>query len=91
VYVDLGLASNSPAVLTVVTSSISMARNGSLETFHTLQRHYTENSKHIFPEKELLGLSPNSYIHVSMCNLNIPTTGLPILLQENRWTDPGNI
>jgi hypothetical protein len=30
----------------------------------TLQRHNTENSKQMFPEKELRGLSPNSYIHV---------------------------
>ena len=48
---------------------------------------YTENSKHIFPEMKLL----NSYIHVSVSDLYIPTIGLPILLQENRWTDPGNI
>ncbi len=47
--------------------------------------YYTENSKHIFPEKELHGHSPNSYIHVSVCDLYIPTIGLHILLQENRW------
>jgi hypothetical protein len=40
---------------------------------------------------KLRGLSPNSYIHVSVSDLNIPTIGLPILLQENRWTDRGNI
>ena len=42
----------------------------------TLQRHCTENSKQIFPEKELRGLSPNSYIHVSLCDVYIPTIGL---------------
>ncbi len=26
-----------------------------------------------------------------MCDLYIPTIGLPILLKENRWTDRGNI
>ncbi len=36
-------------------------------------------------------LTPNSYIHVSVIDLHIPTIGLPILLQENRWTDRGNI
>jgi hypothetical protein len=42
----------------------------------TLQRHNTENSEHIFPEKELCCLSPNFHIpHDS--------TGLPILLQED--------
>jgi hypothetical protein len=45
-----------------------------------------ENSKKIFPGKELRGFSPNSYIHVSVSDLNIPLIGLPILLQENRWT-----
>jgi hypothetical protein len=40
---------------------------------------------------KLLGLCPNSYIHVSVSDLYIPTIGLPILLQENRWTDHWNI
>jgi hypothetical protein len=48
-----------------------------------LQRHNTENSKHIFPEKELRGLSPGFHIHVSMSDLYIPRIGLLILLQEN--------
>jgi len=53
----------------------------------TLQRHHTENSKQIFPGKELRGNSPNSYIYVSVSNLYIPLIGLPILLQENRWAE----
>ncbi len=56
-----------------------------------MQKYYTENSKHLFPEKELRGHSPNSYIHISVCDLYIPSVGLHILLQENRWTDPVNI
>jgi hypothetical protein len=51
----------------------------------------TENLKIIFPEKELRGVSPNFLIHVSVSDLYIPTIGLPILLQENMWNDPGNI
>jgi hypothetical protein len=43
------------------------------------QRHNTENSKQIFPEKELRGYSPNSYIHVSVSDLYITLIGLPIL------------
>ncbi len=62
-----------------------------LEVHNTLQRHNIENSKHLFPEKELRGLSPNFHIHVSVSNLYIPMIGLPILPQENMWTDPGNI
>ncbi len=33
-------------------------------------------------EKEYRGLSPNFHIHASVSDLYIPTTGLPILLQE---------
>ncbi len=55
----------------------------------TLQRYNTKKSKQVFPKKELRGHSPNSYIHVSVSDLYIPTIGLPILLQENKWTDCG--
>ena len=48
----------------------------------TLRSHNTENSKQIFPGKELHGYSPNSYIHVSVSDLYIPLTDLPIQLQE---------
>jgi hypothetical protein len=48
----------------------------------TLQRTNTENSKHIFPEKEWLGHSPNFHIHVSESDYYIPTIDLTILLQE---------
>ncbi len=56
--------------------------------YSTLQRHNTKNSKQIFPEKELCGLSPKVHIHVSVSDLYISTIGL---LQENMWTDPENI
>ncbi len=49
---------------------------------HALQRQATEISKHIFPEKEYRGLSPNFHIHASVSDLYIPTIGLPILLGE---------
>jgi hypothetical protein len=54
----------------------------------TLQRRSSEKAKQIFPEKELCALNPNFHIHVSVSDLYIPTMGLPILLQENMWTDP---
>ncbi len=47
-------------------------------------RHNNENSQQMFPEKELRGHSLGSYIHVPVSDLYTPTTGLPILLQENR-------
>jgi hypothetical protein len=46
----------------------------------TLQRHNTENSKKISPEKELWGLSTNFHIHAPVSDLYIPMIGLPILL-----------
>jgi hypothetical protein len=48
----------------------------------TLQRTNTENSKQIFPEKELHSHSPDFHIHVSLSDLYIPTIDLSILLQE---------
>jgi hypothetical protein len=51
-------------------------------TQQTQQKTNTENSKQIFPEKELRGHSPNFHIHVSVSDLYIPTINLPILLQE---------
>jgi hypothetical protein len=54
-----------------------------------MQRHDSENSTQKFPENELRGISPNFHIHVSLNDLNIPTIGLPILLQgkyvERSW------
>ncbi len=49
---------------------------------YALQRHNTENSKQIFPEKELCGYSPNFHSHVSLGDLHILMIDLPILLQE---------
>jgi hypothetical protein len=62
-----------------------------LRTLHTAILHTTQyrKSKQIFPEKELHGLSLSFHIHASVSDLYIPTIGLPILLQENMWTDPG--
>jgi hypothetical protein len=45
-----------------------------------LQRHNTENSQQIFPEKELRGVSLNFHCHVSVSDLYIARMGLPILL-----------
>jgi hypothetical protein len=52
--------------------------------------HCTENPIYAFPEMKLRGLVPNSYIHVSV-SVHILRIGLPIWLQQNRQTDPGNI
>jgi hypothetical protein len=49
-----------------------------------------EDSKQIFPEKELRGHRSNFHIHVSVSDLYIPTIDLPFLMEKNMWTDPGN-
>ncbi len=59
-------------------------------TLATPQIHIPKTQKQIFPEIKLHGLVPNSYIHVSVSDLYIPTICLPIRLQENRWTDSEN-
>jgi hypothetical protein len=50
--------------------------------FYTAKTLYWKSSKQIFPEKELLGISPNFHIHVSVSDLYIPRIGLPILLRK---------
>ncbi len=60
----------------------SLHTKNRIDFSHSLQRTNTENSKQIFPEKELRGQYPNFHIHVSVRDLYIPTIDLPILLQE---------
>jgi hypothetical protein len=59
--------------------------------FLTGSVHFAENRIYVFPEKELHGLSPNSFIHVSVIDLYFTTIGPHIWLQQNRQTDPGNM
>jgi hypothetical protein len=40
--------------------------------------HFTENQIYVFPEIKLCGLVPSSYIHISVSDLYIPRSGLPI-------------
>ncbi len=69
---------------------------GSIGTMHAIMvlyhvMHCTENPICVLPEMKLHGFVSNSYIHVSVRDLYIPRNGLPIWLQQNRQTDPGNI
>jgi hypothetical protein len=61
------------------------------DTLHCKDSIVYRKWKQIFQEMKLRGLSPSSYIHVSVSDLYINTIDLPILLQEKRWTDRGNI
>ncbi len=54
-----------------------------------LQRTNTENSKQIFPEKELRGHSPNFHIYVSMSVFYIPYGRSAYSSAGNMWIDLG--
>ncbi len=47
--------------------------------------------KLLFPKQNYNLLSPSSYTHISLKDLYIYRISLPILLQGNMWTNPGNI
>jgi hypothetical protein len=57
----------------------------------TAKKYCTENWKKVFLDRKLRGLSPNFYNYIYSSDLCIPTIGLPIWLQQNSQTDPGNI
>jgi hypothetical protein len=71
-----------------VVGKESKSRTKQMRLFCTLQRHNTKKLKQMFPEKELRGHSPDFHVHVSVSDLYNLIIGLPILLQENMWTDP---
>ncbi len=52
--------------------------------------HYKQDPIYLFPEMKLRDLVHNFHIHVFVNDLNIPTIGPNILLQNGR-TDCGNI
>jgi hypothetical protein len=47
--------------------------------------------KLLFSKQNYKVLSPSTYTHISVRDFYISRIGLPILLQGNMWTDPGNI
>ncbi len=47
--------------------------------------------KLLFAKQNYNVLSLSSFTHISVRDLYISRIGLPILLQGNMWTDPGNI
>ncbi len=54
------------------------------EPMPTIQNKYSQKRKCAVD-------CPNFHIHVPVRDLYIPTIDLPILLQDNIWTDPKNI
>jgi hypothetical protein len=47
--------------------------------------------KLLFPKQNCNVLSPSSYTHISVRDFYISRINLPILMQGNMWTNPGNI
>ncbi len=87
-------SSSSRRYLSSFHNRLYQVKSYQIQLAPTLQIQYTQNSKKICPEMKLRDLSPNSTIqciHVSVNDSYIPTIGLPIVLQENRWTDRENI
>ena len=54
--------------------SVKVSLQGMTEIIHLANLHCTKNPIYVFPGKELRDLSPNSYIHVSVSDLYIPST-----------------
>jgi hypothetical protein len=57
---------------------------------YTAKTQYRKCETNI-PRKGIARLQPQFPQHVSVSDLYIPTICLTILLQENMWTNPGNI
>jgi hypothetical protein len=76
-----------------IITSHAMQRTGALMVMLLIAnlQKCVQNPIYVFSEKELGGLSPNSYNHVSVSDLYIPRICPHIWLQQNRQTDPGNI
>ncbi len=47
--------------------------------------------KLLFPKQNYNSLSPSSYTHIPVIDIYISRIGLPMLVQENMWTDHENI
>jgi hypothetical protein len=73
----LSLMAQRKTANTLVHSSTAKTQYRKIETY--------------MPRKETARLQSNSHIHVSVRDLYIHLIGLPILLQENRWAERGNI
>ncbi len=78
-------------MITEKKEKMDIEQNWLERTKHCKDSIPTIFSKQIFTEMKLCGLSSSSYIHVSVSDFYIPRIGLPILLQENRWTGRGII
>jgi hypothetical protein len=79
--------------INLISVLLSLAAGEGLRTLISSVKEgaYTATKIHVFPEKELRGLSPNFHIHVSVSDLCIPRISPHIFMGQNRQTDGGNI
>jgi hypothetical protein len=68
-----------------------MAQVTQTKLYKQLFAVHAKKFRFMFPRKGLRGLSPNILIYVSVSDLYISTIGPPIILQQNRQTNRGNI
>jgi hypothetical protein len=85
----------SPSYLFILSPLYNRAGNRTRGCYHTtttLQRHNTRKFEANIPRKGTARLQ-SQFLHSCFCvsDLHIPLVGLPILLQENRWAERGNI
>ncbi len=77
-----------PETFYIINVHSYKAFNTQRYTAKTQYRKFKTNT----PRKGIArSLSHNFHIYVSLIDLYIPTIGLPILLQENMWADPGDM
>jgi hypothetical protein len=66
------------------------AHMGQIISPYTAKTQYQKMETNI-PRKGITSLSPNIHIQMSVKDFYILRIGLPVLLQENMWTDSGNM
>jgi hypothetical protein len=59
----------------VAERSLRKKKNRLSKPYCVVNLHCTKNPIYVFPKKELRGISPNSYIYVSVSYLHIPRIG----------------
>ncbi len=70
--------------MVIYTTYLIAAFTHSKDAIPKIQSRYSQ-------KKDCAAHSPNFHIHVSVSDLYTLSINLLILLQENKWTDPGNM
>jgi hypothetical protein len=74
-----------------VNSDSYTAKEGPVRIQYKMSGWPFTYSQKLFSQQYYNVLSPSSFTHISVRDLHISRIDLPILLQGNMWTDPGNM